>query len=62
LLSEIPGRATYQAIAALAEEHPAKGHRSWMRMQARERAIKDADEHAWQDAKVWDITEAVLGD
>lgn len=62
LLSEIPGRATYEAIAALAEEHPAKGHRSWMRIQARERAIKDADEPAWHDAKVWEITEAVLGD
>ena len=49
LLSEIPGRETYDAIAALAEDHPAEGSRKWMLLRARERAIKDADEPAWTD-------------
>lgn len=56
LLSEIPGRETYDAIAALAEDHPAEGHRKWMLLRARERAVKDADEPAWTDEQFCDVS------
>jgi hypothetical protein len=59
LLSEIPGQETYEAISALAEEHPSPAHRSWMRVRARERAIADADEPAWRDCDVWSRSQQI---
>ena len=46
-LSEMPGKATYAAIARLAVEHPDPDYRKWMKLRARERAIADADLTPW---------------
>jgi hypothetical protein len=46
-LSEMPGKATYAAIARLAVDHPEPDYRKWMKLRARERAIADADLPPW---------------
>lgn len=60
MLAEIPGQESYEAIAALANEHPSPTYRSWMSVRARERAIADADEPAWPDAKIWEVSNRQL--
>ena len=52
MLSKLPGPDSYAAIKALEQEHPEPGHRRWMAVRARERAIADADEPLWQAADV----------
>jgi hypothetical protein len=47
MLSEVPGPETYAAIKALELEHPEPSYGRWMARRARERAIADADEPAW---------------
>ncbi|MES2493698.1 MAG: hypothetical protein V4579_10515 [Pseudomonadota bacterium] len=48
LLSSQPGAETYAAIKALEKDHPEPSYRHWMAKRARERAIADADEPAWE--------------
>lgn len=60
LLSEIPGQETYEAIAALADEHPSIEHRGWMKARARERAIEDADEKPWRDEDIWEASRSIV--
>lgn len=52
MLSSVPGRETYAAIKALADEHPEPGYRKWMARHARARAIADADEAPWTAEQV----------
>ena len=47
LLSEIPGKATYVALAELIQEHPNPSSRLWMAKRARERAEQDGDLEPW---------------
>lgn len=52
MLSKLPGPDSYAAIKALEQEHPEPGHRRWMAVRARDRAIADAEEPLWQAADV----------
>ena len=48
LLSEIPGRATFDAFMEFSENHPEEAHRSRYVHHAKERAEKDADFKPWK--------------
>lgn len=48
LLSEIPGRKTFDAFMEFSEIHPEEAHRPWYVHHARERAEKDADSTPWK--------------
>ncbi len=48
ILSEIPGRQTYQAFVELSEIHPDVEHRPWYLHHARTRAELDADSTPWK--------------
>lgn len=52
LLSSQPGADTYAAIKGLEQNHPEPSYRQWMAKRARERAITDADEPAWDAGDV----------
>jgi len=46
-LADMPGKATYDAIAELARTHPDPESRKWMKLRARERAVADSDLTPW---------------
>jgi len=48
LLSDIPGRLTYEAFLELSARHPDEDSRPWYLHHARSRAEKDADSMAWK--------------
>jgi len=52
LLSEIPGKATYVELKALAASHPNIEHRHWMARHARNRAVADAELQAWSAQQI----------
>ena len=52
LLSEIPGKATYVALAELIEKHPNSSSRPWMAKRARQRAEQDGDLESWTAKQV----------
>lgn len=52
LLSEIPGKPAYVALAELIEEHPHANSRPWMAKRARERAEQDGDLEPWTARQV----------
>ena len=52
LLSEIPGKPAYAALAELIEEHPNPNSRLWMARRARERAEQDGDLEPWTARQV----------
>ncbi len=47
LLSDIPGKEAYIALAELNEDQPNPGHRPWMAKRARHRAQADGDVELW---------------
>ena len=52
LLSDIPGKEAYIALAELVDDHPNPGHRPWMAKQARDRARADGDIEPWTAEQV----------
>ena len=48
ILSEIPGRKTYDAFMEFSKDHPEENHRPWYIHHAKERAEKDADSTSWK--------------
>ncbi|MEQ9112476.1 MAG: hypothetical protein RIF37_13350 [Rhodospirillaceae bacterium] len=52
LLSEIPGKQTYVALAELANNHPDSSYRPWMKKRAYKRAEADADLKPWSVQQV----------
>ena len=56
LLSEIPGKKTYVALAELIKEHPDPIHRPWMIKQAHKRAEQDGDLEPWSAEQVSELT------
>lgn len=61
MLSKLPGPESYAALKALEGEHPEPGHRRWMAVRARERAIADADEPLWQASDVTAFADGLEG-
>ncbi|WP_298961711.1 hypothetical protein [uncultured Methylobacterium sp.] len=47
MITNIPGEDSYAALSMLAVEHPEPHLRPWIALQARKRAIADADEPSW---------------
>ena len=52
LLSEIPGKEAYVALAELIEDHPDPRHRPWMAKRAYKRAEEDGDLEPWTAEQV----------
>ncbi len=52
LLSEIPGKEAFVALAELIEEHPEPDYRPWMAKRAHKRAEEDGDLEPWTAEQV----------
>ena len=59
LLSDIPGKEAYIALAELIEEHPNPGHRPWMAKQARHRAQADGDIERWTAGQIREFSSSL---
>ncbi len=56
LLSDIPGKEAYIALAELIKDHPNPGHRPWMAKRARHRAQADGDIEPWTAEQVCEFS------
>jgi hypothetical protein len=52
LLSNIPGKATYQALMELAQSNPDEQYRQWYELEAKQRAEADAEFNSWQSKDI----------